>query len=148
MQGDQLGEFVCGYWSLNGWGTIKSCTLHMTNLMRAWINGWRGWLWGEGLSLLSQLICEMVNSVDQGNFTFVRKTSGNFRNLWLWQLFIKYNYFHFQEEFAQACVSFLRRRCPHLLGVSLDKELPKSVQLPQETVVTVLSCLQSFLGWG
>ncbi|KAK2550448.1 CCR4-NOT transcription complex subunit 1 [Acropora cervicornis] len=51
-----------------------------------------------------------------------------------------------QEEFAQACVVFLRRRCPHLLGVSLDKELPKSVQLPQETVVTMLSCLQSFLG--
>lgn len=58
----------------------------------------------------------------------------------------KYNYFHFQEEFAQACVSFLRRRCPHLLGVPLDKELPKSVQLPQETIVTVLSCLQSFMG--
>ena len=98
------------------------------------------------MSLLSQLICEMVNSVDQGNVTFVRKMSGNFRNLWLWQLLLKYNHFHFQEEFAQACVSFLRRRCPHLLGVSLDKELPKSVQLPQETVVTVLSCLQSFLG--
>lgn len=97
------------------------------------------------MSLLSQLICEMVNSVDQGNVTFVRKMSGNFRNLWLWQLLLKYNHSHFQEEFAQACVSFLRRRCPHLLGVSLDKELPKSVQLPQETVVTVLSCLQSFL---
>ena len=52
----------------------------------------------------------------------------------------------FQEEFGQACVAFLRRRCPYLLGMSLDKELPKSVQLPQETVVTMLSCLQSFLG--
>lgn len=51
----------------------------------------------------------------------------------------------FQEDFAQACISFLRRRCPHLLGVSIEKELPKSVQLPQETVVTMLSCLQSFL---
>lgn len=51
-----------------------------------------------------------------------------------------------QEEFGQACVAFLRRRCPYLLGMSLDKELPKSVQLPQETVVTMLSCLQSFLG--
>lgn len=96
--------------------------------------------------ITTNIICEMVNSVDRGNVTFVRNTSGNFRNVWLWQLCIKYNHFHFQEEFAQACVSFLRRRCPHLLGVSLDKELPKSVQLPQETVVTVLSCLQSFLG--
>ena len=52
----------------------------------------------------------------------------------------------FQEDFAQACITFLRRRCPYLLGLSLEKELPKSVQLPQETVVTMLSCLQSFLG--
>lgn len=54
--------------------------------------------------------------------------------------------FIFQEEFAHACITFLKRRCPYLLGVSLEKELPKSVQLPQETVVTMLSCLQSFLG--
>ena len=40
----------------------------------------------EELSLLSGLIiCEIVNSVGQGNFTFVRKKSGNFRNHWLWQ---------------------------------------------------------------
>ena len=39
----------------------------------------------EELSLLSGLIiCEIVNSVGQGNFTFVRKKSGNFRNHWLW----------------------------------------------------------------
>ena len=37
----------------------------------------------EGLSPLSQLICEMVISVGQGSFKFVRKKSGNFRNLWL-----------------------------------------------------------------
>ena len=37
------------------------------------------------LSPLSGLICEIINSVGQGNFTFVLKKSGNFRNLWLWQ---------------------------------------------------------------
>ena len=37
------------------------------------------------LGPLSGLICEIVNSVGQGNFTFVRKRSGNFRNLWLRQ---------------------------------------------------------------
>ena len=40
----------------------------------------------EELSLfLGLIICEIVNSVGQGNFTFVRKKSGNFRNHWLWQ---------------------------------------------------------------
>ena len=34
---------------------------------------------------LSGLICEIVNSVGQGNFTFVREKSGNFKHLWLWQ---------------------------------------------------------------
>ena len=29
----------------------------------------------------SGLICEIVNSVGQGNFIFVREKSGNFRNL-------------------------------------------------------------------
>ena len=38
------------------------------------------------LGPLSGLICEIVNSVGQGNFTFVRKKSGNFKNLSLWQL--------------------------------------------------------------
>ena len=38
-----------------------------------------------GLSSLSGLICEVINSVGQGNFTIVLKKSGNFRNLWLWQ---------------------------------------------------------------
>ena len=28
------------------------------------------------------IICEIVNSVGQGNFTFVREKSENFRNLW------------------------------------------------------------------
>ena len=31
----------------------------------------------------SGLICEIVNSVGQGNFIFVREKSGNFRNLFV-----------------------------------------------------------------
>ena len=38
-----------------------------------------------GLSPLSRLICEILNSVGQGNFTFVREKSGNFGNLWMWK---------------------------------------------------------------
>jgi len=38
-----------------------------------------------GLNPLSGLICEIVNSAGKVDFTFVRKKSGNFRNLWLWQ---------------------------------------------------------------
>ena len=37
------------------------------------------------LSPLSGVICEIVDSVGQGNFTSVRKKSGTFKNLWLWQ---------------------------------------------------------------
>ena len=35
------------------------------------------------LSPLSGIICAPLNSVSQGNFTFVRKKVRNFRNLWL-----------------------------------------------------------------
>ena len=34
----------------------------------------------EGLSPFSGIICEIVCSVGQGNFTFVRKKSGKFSN--------------------------------------------------------------------
>ena len=44
---------------------------------------------GRVESIIRTKICEIVNSVGQGNFTFVRKMSGkghrNVRNLWLWQ---------------------------------------------------------------
>ena len=50
------------------------------------INKWvEGMAVRAALSPLSGLICEIVNSIGQGNFTFIRKKSGNFRNLWLWQ---------------------------------------------------------------
>ena len=50
--------------------------------------------------------------------------------------------FYLQEQFANALVSFLKRRCPHLIGVPTEKEVPKAVQLPEETISTMLSCLQ------
>ncbi|CAB3987607.1 CCR4-NOT transcription complex subunit 1 isoform X5 [Paramuricea clavata] len=51
-----------------------------------------------------------------------------------------------QEEFAVAVVDFLKRRCPHLVGIIPEQELPKSAQLPPETVNTMLSCLQAYSG--
>ena len=37
---------------------------------------------GGGDGCEGSIICEIVNSVGQGNFTFIREKSGNFRNLW------------------------------------------------------------------
>ncbi|XP_031558067.1 CCR4-NOT transcription complex subunit 1-like isoform X2 [Actinia tenebrosa] len=48
-----------------------------------------------------------------------------------------------QEKFAEAMITFLKRRCPHLTGITLDKELPKSIQLPTETVIVMLTCLSN-----
>ena len=43
-------------------------------------------LWGERwVYYHAGLICAIGNLVVQRNFTFVRKKSGNFINLWLWQ---------------------------------------------------------------
>ena len=59
---------------------INSCTLHVSCWKHKLINGWRGsgcegstehWVHYE----LSGLICAIVNSVDQGNFTVFRKNS-------------------------------------------------------------------------
>lgn len=46
------------------------------------------------------------------------------------------------EEFVSAAVKFLQRRCPQLFGGKEDM-LPKSAQLPQETMTTILICLQA-----
>lgn len=52
-----------------------------------------------------------------------------------------------QEPFIQACVTFLKRRCPSIMGgLAPDKEQPKSAQLPPETLATMLACLQSCAG--
>ncbi|XP_061679462.1 CCR4-NOT transcription complex subunit 1 isoform X2 [Syngnathoides biaculeatus] len=51
------------------------------------------------------------------------------------------------EPFIQACVTFLKRRCPSIMGgLALDKDQPKSSQLPPETLATMLACLQSCAG--
>ncbi|XP_062418724.1 CCR4-NOT transcription complex subunit 1 isoform X5 [Pungitius pungitius] len=51
------------------------------------------------------------------------------------------------EPFIQACVTFLKRRCPSILGgLAPDKDQPKSAQLPPETLATMLACLQSCAG--
>ena len=66
---------------------VKELSIHVNRVCLAesitkWVKrmavrgGWRP---------LSGLICEIVNSVGQGNFTFVREKSGNFKHLWLWQ---------------------------------------------------------------
>ncbi|CAG5118083.1 unnamed protein product, partial [Candidula unifasciata] len=49
-----------------------------------------------------------------------------------------------KEAFIQACVTFLKRRCPQLLGMPVKEEPPqtRSQQLPPETVVTMLNCLK------
>lgn len=55
--------------------------------------------------------------------------------------------FCFQEPFIQACVTFLKRRCPSIMGgLAPDKDQPKSAQLPPETLATMLACLQSCAG--
>ncbi|XP_022061855.1 CCR4-NOT transcription complex subunit 1 isoform X6 [Acanthochromis polyacanthus] len=46
------------------------------------------------------------------------------------------------EPFIQACVTFLKRRCPSIMGgLAPDKDQPKSAQLPPETLATMLNCL-------
>lgn len=50
-----------------------------------------------------------------------------------------------KEPFIQHCVNFLKRRCPQILGgIVKEENLPKSAQLPPETLATMLSCLQQY----
>ncbi|KAM9302308.1 CCR4-NOT transcription complex subunit 1 [Gastrophryne carolinensis] len=51
------------------------------------------------------------------------------------------------EPFVQACMTFLKRRCPSILGgLPPEKDQPKSAQLPPETLATMLACLQACAG--
>ncbi|XP_014349155.1 CCR4-NOT transcription complex subunit 1 isoform X3 [Latimeria chalumnae] len=51
------------------------------------------------------------------------------------------------EPFIQACVTFLKRRCPSIMGgLAPEKDQPKSAQLPPETLATMLACLQACAG--
>ncbi|XP_024942332.1 CCR4-NOT transcription complex subunit 1 isoform X6 [Cephus cinctus] len=52
------------------------------------------------------------------------------------------------EVFVAACVKFLQRRCPQVMGPGMkeDPTVPKASQLPQETLTTILACLQVCAG--
>lgn len=51
------------------------------------------------------------------------------------------------ETFVQSIVKFLQRRCPQITGAKIsDDQLPKSAQLPHETLTTMLTCLQACVG--
>ncbi|XP_070201958.1 CCR4-NOT transcription complex subunit 1-like isoform X11 [Littorina saxatilis] len=52
-----------------------------------------------------------------------------------------------KEPFISACVLFLKRRCPQLVGVGKEEPQAKSQQLPPETVATMLNCLKQFAGY-
>ncbi|XP_059059892.1 CCR4-NOT transcription complex subunit 1-like isoform X2 [Achroia grisella] len=45
------------------------------------------------------------------------------------------------EIFVSAMVKFLQRRCPQML-MKPEDQLPKAAQLPNETITTMLTCLQ------
>ncbi|XP_052816540.1 CCR4-NOT transcription complex subunit 1-like isoform X2 [Mya arenaria] len=48
-----------------------------------------------------------------------------------------------REPFIQTCVTFLKRRCPQLVGnMPKDDLTSRSQQLPPETIKVMLSCLQ------
>ncbi|XP_006271770.2 CCR4-NOT transcription complex subunit 1 isoform X9 [Alligator mississippiensis] len=52
-----------------------------------------------------------------------------------------------KEPFITACMTFLKRRCPSILGgLAPEKDQPKSAQLPPETLATMLACLQACAG--
>ncbi|CAG0883626.1 unnamed protein product [Darwinula stevensoni] len=54
-----------------------------------------------------------------------------------------------REPFVSACIKFLQRRCPQILGgMANDEAMPKSMSIPSETVATVVSCLQAGLQAG
>lgn len=46
------------------------------------------------------------------------------------------------EPFVSACVKFLQRRCPRIMGAVKEDNIPKAAQLPHETLATMLAVLQ------
>ncbi|XP_069701673.1 CCR4-NOT transcription complex subunit 1 isoform X6 [Periplaneta americana] len=51
------------------------------------------------------------------------------------------------EPFISACIKFLQRRCPQIMGNTVKEEnQPKATQLPHETLTTMLACLQGCAG--
>lgn len=50
------------------------------------------------------------------------------------------------ETFVSACIKFLQRRCPQIIGGKIDESMSKAAQLPHETLTTMLLCLQNCVG--
>uniref|UniRef100_A0A1Y9H2G9 Uncharacterized protein n=1 Tax=Anopheles dirus TaxID=7168 RepID=A0A1Y9H2G9_9DIPT len=51
------------------------------------------------------------------------------------------------EPFVKTIIKFLQRRCPQIMGGKYSEEqIPKSAQLPPETLSTILNCLQACIG--
>ncbi|XP_062547047.1 CCR4-NOT transcription complex subunit 1 isoform X2 [Armigeres subalbatus] len=51
------------------------------------------------------------------------------------------------EPFVKTIIKFLQRRFPQIMmGKFADEQIPKSAQLPPETLSTILSCLQACVG--
>ncbi|XP_053697550.1 CCR4-NOT transcription complex subunit 1 [Sabethes cyaneus] len=51
------------------------------------------------------------------------------------------------EPFVKTIIKFLQRRCPQIMvGKFADEQIPKSAQLPPETLSTILTCLQACVG--
>uniref|UniRef100_A0A182JXB0 CHK kinase-like domain-containing protein n=1 Tax=Anopheles christyi TaxID=43041 RepID=A0A182JXB0_9DIPT len=51
------------------------------------------------------------------------------------------------EPFVKTILKFLQRRCPQIMGGKYSEEqIPKSSQLPPETLITILNCLQACIG--
>lgn len=51
------------------------------------------------------------------------------------------------EPFVKTIIKFLQRRCPQIMvGKYADEQIPKSAQLPPETLSTIITCLQACVG--
>lgn len=48
------------------------------------------------------------------------------------------------EPFVSACVKFLQKRCPQLMGGAMKDEMAKPAQLSPDTLTTMLTCIQAY----
>lgn len=49
------------------------------------------------------------------------------------------------DQFTAALIKFLQRRCPQLMGKSVDDQMTKSGQLQPETLNVIAQCLHAFI---
>uniref|UniRef100_A0A8D9AYG7 CCR4-NOT transcription complex subunit 1 n=1 Tax=Cacopsylla melanoneura TaxID=428564 RepID=A0A8D9AYG7_9HEMI len=50
------------------------------------------------------------------------------------------------EPFVSACIKFIQKRCPQVMGGVMKDEMPKGAQISHETLTTMVACIQSFAG--